>query len=205
MMVLDPYTPDVGRYKIHSLYFDDFHDNSIFETEAGLSKRYKWRIRYYNDDLNYIVLEKKEKVKGRCHKKVCKINKEEYKCIVSGNITDIVYDTNKDLIKELAADVLTHGFQPKIIIDYERIAYIEEVTNVRVTFDIKVSASSEIDRFLDGDYQYFYIMPSGINILEVKFNYILPSYIKNIIESFNLNQTAFSKYYYSRKVLDYRR
>ena len=49
-------------FLIHSLYFDDYKDTSIYTTNSGLSKRYKWRIRYYDDDLNYIVLEKKEKL-----------------------------------------------------------------------------------------------------------------------------------------------
>lgn len=159
-MELDPHTPVGGRYLIHSLYFDDYRDTSIYTTNSGLSERYKWRIRYYGDDLSYIVLEKKEKKESRCHKKSCKLTVEEYEKIVSGNITEIVYDTNKDLIKELAADMLIRGYVPKVIIDYERIAYVEEITNVRITFDMKISASYELEKFLDGDYQNFYVLPS---------------------------------------------
>lgn len=59
-MELDPHTPPKGRYLIHSLYFDDYKDTSLYTTDAGLSKRYKWRIRYYDEDLNYLVLEKKK-------------------------------------------------------------------------------------------------------------------------------------------------
>ena len=202
VMELDPHTSIKGRYLIHSLYFDDYKDTSVYETEAGLSKRYKWRIRYYNDDLFYIVLEKKEKLQGRCHKKSCRLSLEEYKSIVDGNITDIVYDTEKKLIRELACDMLIHNYKPKVIVDYERIAYIEEITNVRITFDMKICASYELEHFLDGDYTKFYVLPSGQNILEVKFDDILPSYIRNIVESYGFNQTSFSKYYYGRKIID---
>ena len=149
-----------------------------------------------------MVLEKKVKKKSRCYKNSCKITLNEYKSIVSGNIIDIVYETEKSLIKELGADMLIHNFRPKVIIDYERIAYVEEITNVRITFDMKISASYELDRFLDGDYQKFYLFPNGINVLEVKFDKILPSYIKNIVESYNFKQESFSKYYYGRKILD---
>ena len=200
-MELDSHTPPEGRYIIHSLYFDDYKDSTMYTVEAGLSKRYKWRIRYYGDDLSYIVLEKKEKLEGRCHKKSCKITKQEYECIVSGNITNIVYDTNKQLIKELAVDMLAYDYRPKVIVDYERIAYVEEITNVRITFDLKISASYEVEKFLDGDYQSFYILPSGKNLLEVKFDTILPSYIRNIVESYGYEQESFSKYYYGRKIL----
>ena len=201
-MELDPHTPEGGRYLIHSLYFDDYKDTSVYTTNSGLSERFKWRIRYYGDDLSYIVLEKKEKQESRCHKKSCKITLEEYKKIVSGEITDLVYDTDKKLIKELAVDMLTRDYRPKVIIDYERVAYVEEITNVRITFDMKISASYELENFLDGDYQCFYVLPSGINVLEVKFDDILPSHIRNIVESYNFNQTSFSKYYYGRKIMD---
>ena len=201
-MAIDPHTPKEGRYHIHSLYFDDYKDTSLYTTSSGLSKRYKWRIRYYGDDLSYIVLEKKEKKESRCHKKSCHLTKEEYQSIVSGSITDIVYDTNKNLIKELAADMLINDYRPKVIIDYERIAYVEDITNVRITFDMKISASYELDKFLEGDYTNYYLHPNGVNILEVKFDEILPSHIRKIVESYSFNQTSFSKYYYGRKIID---
>ena len=191
-----------GRYLIHSLYFDDYKDTSIYTTDSGLSKRVKWRIRYYGDDLSYIVLEKKEKIESRCHKKSCKITVDEYNKIVSGDITDLIFETEKKLIKELVVDMLVNNYRPKVIIDYERIAFVEGITNVIITFDMKISASYELENFLDGDYQSFYILPSGMNVLEVKFDDILPSYIRNIVESYNFKQSSFSKYYYGRKILD---
>ena len=202
VMELDPHTPKEGRYLIHSLYFDDFKDTSVYTTESGLSKRYKWRIRYYGDDLSYIVLEKKEKLESRCHKKNCRLTLDEYEAIVSGNVTDIVYETEKELIKELACDMMMFDYRPKVIVDYERIAYVELITNVRITFDMKISASYELENFLSGDYAKFYVEPSGWNVLEVKFDDILPSHIRNIVESYCFNQSSFSKYYYCRKILD---
>lgn len=201
-MELDPHTPKEGRYIIHSLYFDDYKDTSVYTTNSGLRERFKWRIRYYGDDLSYIVLERKEKLDGRCHKKSCKLTDKEYKAIVSGDITDIVYDTDKKLIKELAKDMMIYDYRPKVIVDYERIAYVEEITNVRITFDMKISASYDIDNFLKGDYTKYYVQQLGENVLEVKFDDILPSYIRNIVESYSYNQTSFSKYYYGRKIID---
>ncbi len=202
VMELDPHTPENGRYIIHSLYFDDYKDTSVYTTNSGLSKRFKWRIRYYGDDLNYIVLERKEKLENRCHKKSCPLTLEEYNLIVTGNITDILYDTDKKLIKELARDMLLYDYKPKVIIDYERIAYVEEITNVRITFDMKISASYDLENFLSGNYVKYYINPMGINVLEVKFDDILPSYIRKIVESYGFKQTSFSKYYYGRKIID---
>lgn len=202
VLEIDPHTPDNGRYLIHSLYFDNYKNDSLYSNEAGLDIKYKWRIRYYGDDLTYIILEKKEKLDGVGRKKACKLTIDEYNSIASMNICEIVYETKKNLIKELAIDMLKNGYHPKVIIDYERIAYVEEISNVRITFDMKISASYELDKFLNNNYIKFYIMPSNMNLLEVKFDYILPSYIKNILELNNLNQTSFSKYYYGRKIID---
>ena len=202
VMELDSHTPERGRYVIHSLYFDDYKDSSVYTTDAGLSERFKWRTRYYDDDLSYIVLERKEKKESRCHKKSCKLTLDEYHAIVSDDILSIVYDTKKDLIRELARDIMLYHYEPKVIIDYERIAYVEEITNVRVTFDMRISASYDLEHFLDGDYVKFYLQNTGFNVLEVKFDEILPSYIRNIVEAYNFNQTSFSKYYYGRKILD---
>lgn len=127
---------------------------------------------------------------------------DEYNQIVSGDLTDLIFETKKQLIKELVVDMMINNYVPKLIIDYERIAYVEEITNVRITLDMKISVSYELESFLDGDYQSFYVLPSGINVLEVKFDDILPSYIRNIVESYSFKQGSFSKYYYGRKILD---
>ena len=191
-----------GKYFIHSLYFDDYFNTSLYTTSYGVSKRYKWRIRYYDNDLSYLVLEKKEKLEGRCHKKSCRLTMDEYNLIVSSNISELMYDTNKDLIKELCVDMLMYDYRPKVIIDYERIAFVEEITNVRITFDMKISAAYQLDRFLLGDYNKFLVDTNNMNVLEVKFDEILPSYIRDIVESYGYVQTSFSKYMYGRKLMN---
>ena len=87
VLEIDPHIKENDRYYIHSLYFDDNKDTSVYTTSSGLSNRYKWRIRYYDNDLSYIVLEKKIKKESRCHKKSCLITIDDYDCIVNGNIT----------------------------------------------------------------------------------------------------------------------
>ena len=61
----------------------------------------------------------------------------------------MIFETQKKLIKELAIAMLTKYYQPAVIVDYERIAYVEEITNVRITFDMRISASYELESFLN--------------------------------------------------------
>ena len=193
---------DNGKYVIHSLYFDDYKDESLRDTAYGFYKRYKYRIRYYDNDLSYITLERKEKLFGRCHKVQCKLTIDEFNKIIKNDVLDIVYETDKKLLKEFIVDIMTRNLQPKVIVDYERIAYVEEMTNVRITLDTKITASYDFDNFLKNDYIRFPVQQSLFSVLEVKYDDILPSYIKRIIESYNFNQLAYSKYYYCRYMLD---
>ena len=47
-----------GRYRIRSLYFDTPEDRALREKLDGVSRREKFRIRYYNGDVSCIHLEK---------------------------------------------------------------------------------------------------------------------------------------------------
>lgn len=89
-------------------------------------------------------------------------------------------------------------FVPKIIIDYEREAFVETISNIRVTLDYNISASDEIEQFLEGNYIKTPVLEKGKHILEVKFDDIFPSYIKAVLQSNVLIQQSFSKYYLGR-------
>ena len=65
-----------GSYFIRSLYFDDYKDTSYFQVLDGISKREKYRIRYYDLDPSYITLEKKSKQNNLGKKDKDKLTKE---------------------------------------------------------------------------------------------------------------------------------
>ena len=56
----DPHAKD-GKYFIRSLYFDNLYDKALREKIDGVNRREKFRIRYYNGDINLIHLEKKSR------------------------------------------------------------------------------------------------------------------------------------------------
>lgn len=62
VMKLDPHNID-EKYRIRSLYFDNIQDKALRGKINGV-----FRLRYYNDDLSYILLEKKSKINGLCKK-----------------------------------------------------------------------------------------------------------------------------------------
>lgn len=197
----DSHGDDCGQYEIHSLYFDDYKDTCAKENEAGIAKRSKYRIRYYGSQSQFLKLECKEKINSLCYKESCFLSLEEYQKIMDGNIEELFFSAEKKLLKQFCLQSMTKHFTPKAIIDYKRTAYTEEITNVRVTLDVNMSASDDFAHFLDGGYMQYPFPCEGKSVLEVKFDDIMPGYIRHVITHRNLVQSAFSKYCIGRRTL----
>ncbi|MDE6622363.1 MAG: polyphosphate polymerase domain-containing protein [Lachnospiraceae bacterium] len=189
------------KYAVHSLYFDDYKDTCVKENDAGIAKRLKYRIRYYGSNCDFMNLECKTKVNGRCYKEICRISMEEYQKLVDGDIDELLWNTDKPLIQSYCLKCRMRHFEPKAIIDYERIAFVEEITHVRITLDKNITVSGKTNHFLDRDYIPYPIQTKGQHVLEVKFDYILPGYLKHIITDQHLIQSSYSKYSLGRKKL----
>ncbi|NBJ91297.1 polyphosphate polymerase domain-containing protein [Parablautia muri] len=190
-----------GKYTIQSLYFDDYKNTCARDNVSGEGKRFKYRIRYYGDQAERLWLEKKEKKNSGCHKRKCVLSMQEYQSIIDGKVMDVFWGTQKLLLKEFCLDIVTRGFAPKVIISYQREAFVESIANIRITLDYNISASNEIGRFLSGNYFRIPVMEKEKHILEVKFDRVLPSYIKGVLQSNILLQQSFSKYYLGRLAL----
>lgn len=181
-----------GEYFIRSLYFDNIYDTALAEKINGVNFREKFRIRCYNNDYDFIRLEKKTKVNGLCNKVGCHVNKYEVAKIIDGDI-EWMANSERQLLRELYIKMTTKGIKPKTIVDYTRYAYIYPAGNVRVTIDTDIRTALTCNDFLDsncvtitaGDFH---------TILEVKWDEFLPDIIKNIVQLSSAQTSAFSKY-----------
>ena len=68
-MRVDPYSMPSGDYVVSNIYFDDIYNSAYNEKLDGVKKRDKYRIRSYNGDDSYIVLECKAKQGDRIYKR----------------------------------------------------------------------------------------------------------------------------------------
>lgn len=57
VMKQDSHVRADGTYLIRSIYFDNVADKALYEKCEGVAVREKFRIRYYNDDLSFFMLE----------------------------------------------------------------------------------------------------------------------------------------------------
>lgn len=189
----DPHVRSDGSYLIRSAYFDDIHDTCLLENHSGYDPRSKFRIRYYNSDTSWILLEKKSKIRSMCLKDSCRITAEECEVLLRGDIPALTEDMPAEK-KRLLTEMRLRCLVPKVIVTYERIPFIYSGGNVRVTFDRKITSSKELNRFLSGDYAERPVMSFGDSILEVKWDEVLPKHIKDVLRLEGLNRIAFSKY-----------
>ena len=198
----DIHADSTNMYVVHSLYFDNYFNICAKSVESGYTKKFKWRIRYYNDEYESMKLEYKIKNKGEGRKLTTKITKDIYDKLVSGDVSNLLWETDDKLIQKLCIDILMHDYRPKAIVEYERIVYQEPNLNIRITIDKNISSSYEVNKFLLGNYIKFPLQVKGESIVEVKFDDILPGYIKNALGSICGNRVSFSKYYVGRKMIN---
>ena len=180
IMKKDPHAVN-GIYNIRSLYFDDYDDSCLYENINGTGPKMKYRIRIYNHDDSRISLECKHRDKGKTFKEHKLITKEECVDMINGK-----YMSHLNLI-------------PRVIVEYDRIPFVYNAGNVRVTFDTNLSSSTEITRFLEDKISRRPVMPLSINLMEVKWDEFIPDYIYKALEIDNLQQTTYSKYYLCRE------
>lgn len=189
-----------SSYCIRSLYFDDFSDSCMQENEDGLDNRRKYRIRIYNGSDEIINLEKKIKCRGMTRKEIVPLKREICEAYMNGQIPDFS-EAKSGLEKELFFEAKMNGMRPKSIVEYERTAFVEPKGNVRITFDRNISGCSQVNTFFDSHLNAVPVLLAGRHVLEVKYDELLPQYISDVLEISTLQQTSFSKYYYSRQGL----
>ena len=182
-----------GHYFIRSLYFDDVHDTAYYEKIDGLEEREKYRIRFYNFDHSYIMLELKGKKNNLTYKRQNKISEQDYNEIINQNYDKINTD-DRPVLKDFIDKCKRRNLIPSIIVDYNREAYTYPVEDVRITFDEDISSGRfDYDLFSEELLPYRALDPNEV-ILEVKFNHFLPKTIKKILDTVPKTRIAMSKF-----------
>ncbi|MCM1047403.1 MAG: polyphosphate polymerase domain-containing protein [Clostridiales bacterium] len=193
-------TMDNG-YKITSVYFDDYYDTHLHETVDGYHLRQKYRIRIYNDSFQTIKLEIKYKKENRVYKKTQTITQEQMNMLLAG---ECVPDANPSLDSTITLfnlAIANQRLQPKVIVEYDRAAYIFDAGNVRITLDRNLRFSTDFDGFIHNNQARYLPVPDIDRIVEIKYDEFLPKFIAGLLETGNMNQTSYSKYRICRDAL----
>lgn len=196
---LDKNSLNEDGYRITSLYFDGIHDHSIYDKNNGIFNREKYRIRIYNGSDQKISLERKSKQGDFICKESASLTRKEYDALLNGDI-GVLSDKENALLKDFYTALLYRNFQPVVIVDYIREAYVYEPGNVRITFDKQLTAGvNTIDLFDENIISQEVLLPEQV-VLEVKFDHFLPDVIRQLVQPERLVRSAISKYVLSREV-----
>ena len=186
-------------YTISSIYFDTYNRTSYKQVKDGISDRWKYRIRYYNYDDSYIKLEKKHKINGLTNKKCVTLTKKELSDILSNKIK--VKESNSPLLNEFIIKMKTEYLRPVICVEYDRIPYTYKMGNVRITLDFNIRYTNKFNNLFNKNKRVYYLEDK---LLEVKYNELIPDFIRFRLELNHLEQVSFSKFNNCMDVLNRR-
>lgn len=175
-------------YNVKSIYFDNIYNSLLQENIDGLMYREKYRIRMYSNCNKNIFLEKKIKKEDNIFKFREKLSEQDVIKICNNEIDSFINETQ--LKKDFYINTKTKLLKPKMIIEYDRIAYEHDLTKARITLDSNLKKDENIFNFFNENknssdiYKY---------ILEVKYEDVIPKFILEFLK-INMQRRKSSKY-----------
>lgn len=199
IMTPDPNMGPKDEYFIRSLYFDSM-DNVDHESKmAGIENRKKIRLRIYGTDTDKVKLEVKNRFNSYMLKESLVISRNDANEIINCNY-NVLDKYENDVARKVRNIMSDELYSPKVIVDYEREAFVYPEHNVRVTFDKNIRAAFS-DRLFDPELGMIPIIREPVMVLEVKYDQMLPEYIKNVISTARILNSSVSKYCMAREML----
>ena len=186
-------------YRIRSLYFDTLDDRDFADKVDGLELRRKIRLRCYDPNSDFAVLEMKQKQGQYQKKRSLRVSREDAKRLIRGDY-EILLRHDEPFAKECYGLMNTLCYRPKAVVEYKRQAFIARENRIRVTLDSDIIATeANFDIFSPELLQYPVLDPFQV-VLEVKYNGFLLSYIKKAVSTADRSEFSVSKYCLARSV-----
>ena len=179
-------------YFVKSLYFDDPYDSAVQENIDGDPVRTKYRLRYYNHDTSYIVLEKKAKIHDQGYKISTQLSWVEAKAVAQGDYA-VLEDHPDPMVQAFVIDAKQRVLKPRLVVAYHRIPYLFDAGDVRITIDTAIRTSHETQRFFDPELTSVLQM-SAVGLLEVKYTGFFPDFLRHVLVLPQATRLANSKY-----------
>ena len=178
---------------VRSLYLDDLDSSAYRDKLNGNPERSKLRLRYYNGDESYIVLENKEKLGQMTRKTAQEVSRETALAMVNGDRKRCL-EARGAVMDQFLARGGTRSLKPRVLVDYRRTAFVHSVSNVRITLDEKVSTGLYRTDLFDREAARLPVLDPGRAVVEVKFDHFLPDHLNAALRDIPMVRLAVSKY-----------
>ena len=182
------------QYSVRSLYLDNNLWDSYYENLDGLMTRRKLRIRAYGAGESSHFMEIKKKVNSAVIKRRLPVHRDFFPRMLAG---DFDRDKDKNGFLSNFCFLKDHlNLKPQVLIEYEREAYMGiDASKTRVTFDRNVRAASCPHAMLYPEFtSWNEVFQEGSIILELKFDGMMPRFLREIVRELNLSHEPISKY-----------
>lgn len=186
-MKIDKY----GLTSIASIYFDTPDYRLI--TKSIEKPKYKEKIRLRSYGLaspnQKTFLEIKRKCDGIVYKRrITLLEDEAFNLVVNKEI-----DGKNQISRELEAFIETYlHLEPKYLIIYDRLAYFQDDSDLRITIDMNPRYRTN-DLNLHTSMDGIPLLDEKGAILEIKVQHSVPLWLSNILSEGKIYQTSFSK------------
>ncbi len=195
-----------GRYTVRSIYFDTHNLQFYYEKEAGTKIRKKLRVRTYNrfseDAISFLEIKRKYG-NAILKERVCvpwndarTLLQYADNCIGPKIIAEQnLSSASRDSVERFIALMKLMALEPVVLVVYDREAYVGNDNNrVRVTFDCDIRSAVDpelTDIFQEKDLRY---LTNSSQVLEVKFDDVMPAWLRPVTTQLDRNHQAISKY-----------
>lgn len=195
----DPFTKQAGAaYELCSLYLDSPGFMTYQMTAQGMKNRFKVRVRSYSDDpLSPVFCEIKQRVNQIILKRRGSLDREHLPRLLAGYLPgrEAMDGRHAEDVEEFRNLVVAHELRPVARVRYRREAYQApggEPLRITIDTDVEHALTSDSDLLLHGG-SWTPTRLAG-TILEVKFNHYFPSWIRDLVHTFQLQQRSVPKY-----------
>lgn len=189
----DSYGNDSGDYWIRSLYFDTPYKKDYYDKVIGVKDRKKLRLRIYDVNDKNIKMEIKNRYDQYMLKETAVISKEDAMELIKGN-SEVILKYGNSTLNKVYYIMNENYYSPNIIIDYEREAYTSPVDSIRITFDKNIRANNIDYDIFNENINTLNIFQEERIVLEVKYNKMIPKWIRQILSSCSSEKSSISKY-----------
>ncbi len=194
----DPNGDENNEYHIRSLYFDTIYNDALLDKLDGVKNRDKYRIRIYNFSDKFIRMECKTKVGSLISKRSVAIPKLLAEQLIAGDPTGLE-QSRSGLLRDVYREMKINYLHPVVIVDYVREAYLHPAEEVRITFDKQIRTGLYQTAMFDASIPTYPVFDDPVEVLEVKYDEFLPTYMQAILSGVTAQRSAVSKYTWCRR------
>lgn len=188
-------------YSVHSLYLDSPALQTYHWTVNGRKNRFKLRIRFYdNNPTAPVYFEIKRRMNDAILKQRGAVKREQVDWVLQGHLPEPGHLMSSDprhlvAVQNFSRCMNEMQARPTAHVAYFREAWISPHDNsVRITMDRHVRCDPEPTASFRAEMQDPVVVFGNQVVLELKFTGRFPTWFRDIVQGFNLQQGSAAKY-----------